>query len=141
MRVKEIMTSNPTCCTPETSLKDVAKMMLDHDCGEIPVVDDKRKPMGVITDRDIVCRAVAKGKDPSRTFVKDCMTKPCITIHPEKTVEDCCKILEENQIRRIPVVDEKGSCCGMVSQADIATHHLKDEIVEVLEVVSQPHRA
>ena len=142
MKIKDIMTFGPACCTPENNLQEVARMMLENDCGEIPVVQNVKnlKPVGVITDRDIVCRAVAKGKDALHITVKDCMSQPCITVSPELSVEDCCKILEKKQIRRIPVIDEKGACCGIVSQADIARHHLKKQIAEVLECVSQPHK-
>ena len=98
------------------------------------------KPIGVVTDRDIVCRAVARGINPLSMSAEECMSEPCITVNPETMIEDCCKILEEKQVRRLPVVDERGCCCGIVSQADIATHHLKDKIVQVLEEVSQPHK-
>ena len=138
MKVKEIMTTNPTCCTADTTLKEVAKMMLDHDCGEIPVVDNKNRPIGVITDRDIVCRVLAKGENPLQKRTGDCMSKPCVTVTPETSMEDCCGLLQEKQIRRVPVVDDRGSCCGIVSQADIATHNLKEELVETVEMVSQP---
>jgi CBS domain-containing protein len=139
MKVKDIMTSDPVYCTPDTNLEIVAKLMLEHDCGEIPIVDNEvdLKPIGVITDRDIVCRTVARGKNPLKILAKDSMTKPCVTITPETTIEECCRILEKKQIRRVPVVDEKGCCCGIISQADIATHHLRDQIAEVLEEVSQ----
>lgn len=142
MKIKDIMTLGPAVCTPENNLQEAARMMLENDCGEIPVVENTKnlKPVGVITDRDIVCRAVAKGKDVLHIPVRDCMSHPCITIRPEASVEECCKILEKKQIRRIPVIDEKGACCGIVSQADIARHHLTKQIAEVLEFVSQPHK-
>jgi CBS domain-containing protein len=142
MRIKEIMTYDPVCCTPETSLRDVARMMLDCDCGEIPVVDNSTnlRPVGVITDRDIVCRAVALDKNPLQMTAKECMSAPCVAVDPETTIDECCRILEEKQIRRLPVVDEQG-CCGIVSLADIAAHKLRDQLAEVLEEVSQPtHR-
>jgi CBS domain-containing protein len=141
MRIKDIMTFNPVCCTPETNLRDVARMMLDCDCGEIPVVDNPTdlRPLGVITDRDIVCRSLALGKNPLELTAGDCMTKPCIAVNPETSVEECCRLLEEKQIRRLPVVDEEG-CCGIVALADIAAHRLRDQVAEVLEEVSQPHR-
>ncbi len=138
MKVKDIMTQNPICCAADTTIKEVAKMMLDHDCGEIPVVDNKKRPIGVITDRDIICRILAKGENPLQKQVSECMSQPCITITPETSIEVLCDVLEENQIRRIPVVNDHGSCCGIVSQADIATHDLKEELIEVMEMVSQP---
>ena len=78
MQVKDVMTANPACCTPNNALPEVARMMVDNDCGEIPVVENQEKkiPVGVITDRDIVCRAVANDKNPLELKVKDCMTKP-----------------------------------------------------------------
>lgn len=114
-------------------------MMLEHDCGVIPVVEDKIdfKPVGIITDRDIVCRTVAWGENPLEIKVSECMSKPCVTVEPETTVKDCCKVMEDYKIRRVPVVDVLGRCCGIISQADIATHYLRDEITEVLEKVSQ----
>lgn len=142
MNVTDIMTTHPVCCTSDTDLQTVAKMMLEFNCGEIPVVNNESelKPIGVVTDRDIVCRTVALGRNPLLLNARECMTIPCIAIKPETSVEECCKIMEENQIRRIPVVDEQGRCCGIVAQADIATHHLGNQIAEVLEEVSQPSR-
>jgi CBS domain-containing protein len=143
MQVKEIMTADPACCTSETGLQEVAQMMIDHDCGEVPVVENKQrlKPVGVITDRDIVCRTIAKGLNPLEMKVADCMSKPCITVTPDMSLEECCKILEENQIRRVPVVDADGSCCGIVALADIALHAKKSATAEVVKEVSEPSDA
>lgn len=118
MQVREVMTKSPVCCPPDLSLKDVARLMVDFDCGEIPVVDvDAKRPVGVITDRDIACRIVAQGRDPLGLAAKDCMSAPVVTVTPDTPVEECCRTMEEHQIRRIPVIDEGGSCCGIVSQA------------------------
>ena len=138
MQVREIMTENPTCCSPEASIQEAARLMAEHDCGEIPVVDQGRKPVGVVTDRDIACRAVAQGKDPRATKVQDVMSSPVVTVNPETDVQDCCKTLEQNQVRRVPVVDQSGGCCGMVSQADIARNAPERETAEVVKDVSQP---
>src|SRR5207253_2648166 len=94
MKVKDIMTVHPKCCSPSTNLKEVAKMMLECDCGEIPVIENTNslRPIGVITDRDIVCRVLALGKNPLETTVGECMSTPCITVNAEMMVEDCCKI-------------------------------------------------
>jgi CBS domain-containing protein len=118
-------------------------MMIDHDCGEIPVVEskDSKLPIGVITDRDIVCRAVAPGLNPLDLTVAHCMTKPCVTVTPDMTVEECSRIMEENQIRRVPVVDAGGSCCGIVALADIALRAKKAVAGEVVQEVSQPTAA
>jgi CBS domain-containing protein len=117
--------------------------MVDHDCGEIPVVDSKdtRLPIGVVTDRDIVCRTVARGINPLELTVADCMSTPCVTVTPEMTVEQCSKIMEQNMIRRVPVVDADGSCCGIVALADIALHAKTNLTAEVVKEVSEPTSA
>jgi CBS domain-containing protein len=138
MQVKEIMTADPACCTSETTLQEVAGMMVEHDCGEIPVVENSKRPIGVITDRDIVCRTVAQGINPLDLTVSDCMTTPCIAVTPEMSVEECCRILEDNKIRRVPVVDASGRCCGIVALADIALHAKSNATVEVVQEVSEP---
>jgi CBS domain-containing protein len=143
MQVKDVMTTDPACCTSEAGLQEVAKMMVDHDCGEIPVVEylDNKIPIGVITDRDIVCRTVAKGLNPLDLTVADCMSQPCVTVTPEMSLTECCQVLEENQIRRVPVVDGEGCCCGIVALADIALHTKKSVAGEVVKEVSEPTAA
>lgn len=141
MQVKEIMTNEPACCSPDTPLPDVARMMVERDCGEIPVVDEQRKPIGVVTDRDITIRTVAQDRNPLELTARDCMSSPVVTVTPETSVDDCCKKMEESQIRRVPVVDEAGGCCGMVAQADVAQHAPKEETAEVVREVSRPSGA
>lgn len=138
MLTKELMTNDPACCTPDTPLSEVARLMVERDCGEIPVVDENRKPVGVITDRDITCRTVAEGKNPLELTAKDCMSSPVVTVTPETSINDCCKAMAEHQVRRVPIVDENGACCGMVSQADVAQRGSKDETADVVREVSRP---
>ena len=139
MLVKEIMSSNPACCTANASLQEVAKMMVTNDCGCIPVVEDNahNKLIGVITDRDITTRVVAEGKNPSDLSVKDVMTTKVFTVTPKTTVEDCCNLMEEKQIRRVAVIDDNGGCCGMVAQADIAINAGNQKTAEVVQKVSK----
>lgn len=143
MKVKEVMTANPACCISETELQEVAQMMVDHDCGEIPVVEsmETRLPIGVITDRDIVCRTVARGLSPLELTVADCMSKPCVTVTPDMSIAECSGIMEENKIRRVPVVDADGSCCGIVALADIALHAKTSVAAEVVKEVSEPTKS
>ena len=140
MKVRDVMTENPVVCTPDTKLQDVAKMMAEHDCGCIPVVEDQksRRPVGVVTDRDITCRMVAEGKNPLEATAADCMSTPSVTASPDESVEDCCRKMEESQIRRVPVVDDSGGCCGMVAQADVALKASKEDAAEVVKDVSRP---
>jgi CBS domain-containing protein len=137
MKIQDIMTSNPACCEADTNLQEVARLMVENDCGEIPVLRDGR-PIGVITDRDIAARAVAAGRNPLEMKARDLMTSPVITVNPSTGVDECCETMEEHQIRRLPVVDDSGSCCGMVSQADIAKHASARKTAQVVKEVSKP---
>ena len=143
MQVKEVMTANPACCTPETPLPEVARMMVDNDCGEIPVVENKQSkiPVGVVTDRDIVCRTIAKDKNPLDLTAADGMSKPIVTVSPETPVEECCRIMQEKQIRRVPVVDTSGAVCGIVALADIALQSRSGVAGEVIKEVSEPGKS
>ena len=136
-RVREIMTEQPACCTPDTTLDAVARMMVDHDCGEIPVVDVNERVIGVITDRDIVCRVVAQGENPAAHTVAKCMSQPAITIDENASIDDAVSMMEKNMIRRVPVVTERGQCRGILSQADIARMRPASEVAEFVREVSQ----
>lgn len=143
MKVSELMTIDPTCCTPETSLEAVARLMVDVDCGAIPVVGDltSRFPIGIITDRDIVVRMIAAGKNPLELTARDCMTTPAITVTADTTLADCVDLLELNQIRRVIVVNREGRIAGILAQADIAMHLSKRQAGELLQEVSEPTEA
>ena len=136
------MTRQPACCTPDASLQDVALLMVKHDCGQIPVIESELnpRPLGVVTDRDIVCRVIAAGKDPRETTAADCMSTPCVTLPSDASIEDCCDLLEKFQIRRLPIVDKGGLCKGIVAQADIATRGFKLHAAGVLREVSEPNQ-
>jgi len=102
MKVQEIMANDPVCCAPNTSLQEVAALMADRHYGEIPVCESgSKKPIGVITDRDITCRVVAKGRNPSELTVREFMTSPCITVTAESDVDECCRLMEETHDQAI----------------------------------------
>jgi CBS domain-containing protein len=119
-RARDVMTPDPVCCSPGTTLDQVAQLMAANNCGEIPVLDTADRPVGVITDRDIVCRVVAEGKNPMAHTVESSMTSSVITVRAEASIDEVIATMEEHQIRRVPVVDDSGCCTGIISQADIA---------------------
>lgn len=139
MDVRSVMTSDPACCSRQTPLPDVAKMMLDNDCGEIPVVDDGGSPLGVVTDRDITTRVVAQGRDAANCTAADAMSSPAQTVRLDSSIEEAVNTMETAQIRRVPVIDESGKVCGMVSQADVALANKDGRTGEVVREVSRPH--
>lgn len=139
MKVSEIMTENPAVCLTTTSLQETARMMHDYDCGCIPVVqdNDSKKPIGMITDRDITIRTVAHGKNPLEMTAGEIMSEQVITVTPDTSVEECGNLMKENQIRRVAVIDENGACCGIIAQADIAINASEDTTGEVVQEVSK----
>jgi CBS domain-containing protein len=140
MQVREIMTNNPACCTPDSTLQEVARMMIENDCGCIPVVNDltNKKPAGTITDRDITIRTVAAGQNPVPMKASDIMSIDIATIKPNQSLEECLRAMEEKDIRRILVIDENGSCCGIVAQEDIVvTNNNPVRTAEYLRGISE----
>lgn len=143
MKVSELMTSDPACCLPESSLQDAALLMVEKNCGAIPVVEssDSSRPVGMITDRDITINTVALGKDPAKVTVGEVMTFPAITVEQDADVEDCYKQMEQHQIRRMIVVDSDDNCRGIVAQADIARKAPEAETAELVRDISMPPAA
>lgn len=134
---KDVMTADPQCCTAETPLNDVAKLMVECDCGEIPVIDAAKRLVGVVTDRDIVCRIVAKGKNPSAMTAADCMSQPVVSVHSDTSVDEVLSTMEAKQIRRVPVIDAAGRVCGIIALADVAFSESKSEVGELVREVSR----
>lgn len=134
---RDVMTPDPACCTARTTLDQVARMMVQTSCGEIPVVDVNDRLIGVVTDRDIVCRVVAEGKNPMAYPAESCMSRPVVTVSPDDLLENVVATMEQHQIRRVPVTDERGRCTGIVSQADIARAEPVSEVGELVREVSQ----
>ena len=144
MKAQSIMTSSPCCCTSTDSVVAVARLMRDNDCGAVPVVDHGRI-VGIVTDRDLAVRALADGMDGS-TKVADVMTASPCCCAPDDDLRKVEKIMVDNQIRRVPVVDASGACIGIIAQADIARAAAdgqrvsEREIAIVVEAISEPTR-
>lgn len=136
MLVRDIMSKDPTCCTPYTNLDTVAKMMLNHNCGAIPVCDATHVS-GLITDRDIICRVLAKGIRPDAVTARDAMSKPAYTVGDYDRIEVALAVMSRREIRRLPVVDDKGVIVGILSLADIAAHLPDTDVADLLRHVSR----
>ena len=146
MRARDIMTKDPQCCRREETARRAAEVMRDYDCGVIPVIDDSRRVVGIITDRDLAIRAIAAGKTAD-TRLSDLMTPMASTCFADDDLRDVERKMVELQVRRIPIVDAGGRCLGIISQADIARAAGRDssvseeEIALVVEQISEPtHR-
>jgi CBS domain-containing protein len=143
MQVRKMMTSNPACVTPDDSVRDAARLMKEHDCGLIPVVEsqDSRRLVGVVTDRDLAVRVVGEGKGTD-TKVSQVMSRDPSCASPDTDVSEVERIMSERQVRRVPVVDSAGRLEGIVAQADLALSDnagVSDrEVARTVERISQP---
>ena len=139
--VTSVMTANPASCTVETPLREVARMMIENDCGQIPVVDPAGKLVGVVTDRDITVRIVAEGHDTMTATATDAMTQPATSVREDSSLKDATALMESAKIRRVPVVDAGGKRSGIVSLADDALSGKDNQAAEVVKQVSEPGKA
>lgn len=138
MKCSDVMTKNPKTCAATDFVAQAAQLMKSEDVGPIPIVGDNGKLAGIITDRDIVLKVVAEGRDPKTTKLADVMTTDLISCTVDGDIEEMLDLMEDNQVRRIPVVDGSGRLVGIVSQADIATRlDEPDKTAELVEDISK----
>lgn len=141
MKIQDIMTRDPSTVTPDATVREAAQVMRKDDVGIVPVVDGQsvRKLVGVITDRDIAIRCIAEGRG-SDCRVRDVMTSGNIaTCSENDNVRDVMSAMQNERVRRIPIVDERGSLVGIVAQADIVTRSRDAQRAEeTVEEISQP---
>jgi len=123
MHCSEIMTKNPEFCLPNDPVLKVAQLMKDEDVGPIPIVEDKqtKKLTGIVTDRDLVLKVMAEARDPKSTPVMAVMTDDVVSCEANDDLDKAIKLMQDYQIRRIPVVDKNDHLLGIIAQADVAT--------------------
>ena len=141
MNAQDIMSKDPICVTPDTSLTDAARLMKEENIGVVPVVDSEtsRRLVGILTDRDIAVRAVAEGRDGTTTSVGHIMTADVRTSTATDSINDVMELMGREQVRRIPVVDDRGALVGIIAQADIVLEANDDRRAEkTVEQISQP---
>ena len=134
-RCREIMTSSVRTASREMSLTEVAVLMRDGDMGALPIVEGERL-VGIVTDRDIVVRAIAEGKDFS-TPIGDIMTTEIYSVKPDDFVFEAIRLMGDKQVRRVPIINESGALVGIIAMADVALETEDErEIAETLEEIS-----
>lgn len=139
MLIKDVMTPAPICCKPTDTLDIVAKVMAEHDCGVIPICE-MTKVLGVVTDRDITCRAVATGRTPSDIPVSEVMTRKVFTVAQDQDVQAAIDLMEGSQVRRLPVVNAAGDIVGIVAPSDLAPSFASMDVNDFLLRVSYWNR-
>jgi CBS domain-containing protein len=135
--VRDVMTARPRCAAPDTPLSQVAGLMEAEDVGAIPIVDGDRL-VGMITDRDIVVRAIAKQKDPRGMPTREISSGELVTVGPDHDLSDALQLMAQHQVRRLPVVDDENRLVGVVSQADVAIEAKDKSVGEMLAEISKP---
>jgi len=136
-QVRDVMTSNPECVSGSDGVQEVARIMKDRDTGVVPVVDGK-KVIGLITDRDIVVRGIAEGKDLANCRVTELMTKSVRSVRDDAPVDEALTLMSSAEIRRVPVVNGQNELVGIVSIGDIAVETNKDgRVGKAIEDISQ----
>ncbi|HEX4743281.1 MAG TPA: CBS domain-containing protein [Candidatus Limnocylindria bacterium] len=135
MKVSEIMTREPSTLAPASTIGEAATIMRQDDCGSVPIVESGRL-VGIITDRDIVIRVLAGGKDPKTTRVSEAMTADPVTVSPDTSVDEAQKVMAERQVRRLPVVED-GRLVGLVVIGQVARRDSAKDVGQTLKEVSE----
>ena len=135
-KVREHMTDRPRCVTPETPVSEAAELMASEDVGSLPILDGDEL-IGVVTDRDIVVRAVAKRKNPQGMPVREVASTELVTVGPEEDLSEALKLMARYQVRRLPVVDEDNHLVGVLAQADVAAGAKEKAVGEMVEEISE----
>ena len=138
MKVSDAMTSGAETVRPDATLQEAAETMRRLDIGPLPVCDGT-KVLGVLTDRDITVRATAEGRDPFTTLVRDVMTSDVLYVYEDQHLEEATRVMEQNQVRRLIVLDREKNLAGILSLGDVALAGEDEEMkADMLEAVSQP---
>jgi CBS domain-containing protein len=135
-KVKDVMTERPRAVTPQTPVSEIAELMETEDVGSVPVVEGDRL-VGIVTDRDIVVRAIAKGKDPRGMPAAEVSSRELVTVNPDDDLSDALKLMAQYQVRRLAVTAEDERLVGVISQADVALQGKDKDTGEVVQDISR----
>lgn len=139
MKVREAMTPNPVTCLPTDSAQKVARTLCENNIGSVPVVADQqsRRLIGIITDRDLCCSVLANGLEAKTTTIEKFMSKNPAACREGENLDSCERLMQEHQVRRIPIVDVEGRVIGIVSQADVALKESPEKVAKTVAEVSK----
>lgn len=141
MTCKDVMTPNPSCCVPGDSVAIAAQIMRRNDVGPVLVVSDKHdnRLVGIVTDRDLALKIIAEGRDPHTTRVDEVMTMNPVCCREDDTTEQALRMMAQNQVRRIPIIDDANRLRGIVAQADLARNVDEEDVGRTVERISEPY--
>jgi CBS domain-containing protein len=135
-KVREVMTDRPRCVTPETPISEAARLMRSEDVGALPILDGEQLA-GVVTDRDIVIRAIAEGKDPRGMPVREVASRELVKVNADEELSSALQLMASQQVRRLPVVDDDGRLVGILAQADVAVEAKEKAVGGMVEEISK----
>lgn len=142
MTVQQVMSSQPMCCHRHDSLNDALRIMWDHDCGFVPIVDEDRHVVGIVTDRDAAMAAYFQGKPLAELPVGIAMSPDVVTCRPSDSISVAEALMRDHQIRRLVVIDDEGRLRGVLSLRDLALKGApRLELAETLAAISAPRNA
>ncbi len=139
MKIRDIMSQNPACCTAADTAQTVASILCDRNVGSMPVVasQQSRKLIGMITDRDLCCSVIAQGMDPKTTRIEQFISPAPVTCRDGENVEHCERLMQQHRVRRIPIVDAEDRVIGIVSQADLALRSKPERVSKTVAEISK----
>jgi CBS domain-containing protein len=135
-KVQDVMSTRPRCVSPDTPVTEAAELMESEDVGSLPVLEGDELA-GMITDRDILIRAIARGKDPRGMPVREVSTRDVVAVRGDEDLSEALKLMASHQVRRLPVVDESNHLVGVLAQADVAREAREKAVGELVEEISR----
>jgi CBS domain-containing protein len=137
-KIAEVMSGRPRAVTPQTSVREAARLMDEEDVGSLPVVDQGARLVGIVTDRDLAVRVIARGSDPEETEVGEVASKDIVALTPEHDLDEALTLMAREQVRRLPIVAGENELVGMLAQADVARATKDKPTGQVVEAISEP---
>jgi len=137
-KIADVMTTRPRAVTPDTSVREAARLMEQEDVGSLPIVEEGARLVGIVTDRDVAVRVVGRGLDPEQTRVADVATEDIYVLGPDDDLDEALNVMARAQVRRVPIVVRENELVGMIAQADIARSEKEKPTGEVVEAISRP---
>jgi CBS domain-containing protein len=134
--VRDAMTSNPRSIEPSTTVTEAARLMKAEDVGSLPIVGGDQL-VGMVTDRDVVIRIVAEGKDPQSTTVGEVASRDLVTVDPQQDLDEALRLMAQHQVRRLPVAEEDGRLVGILAQADVAREGKDTQTGQLVQEISE----
>jgi CBS domain-containing protein len=139
-KIADVMTQRPLAVTAQTTVREAARLMGEEDVGSLPVVDEGKRLIGIVTDRDVAVRVVGRGLDSETTVVGDVASRDVVALTPDHDLDDALRLMAKEQVRRVPVVAQENQLVGMLAQADVAQVGKEKETGELVEAISQAPR-